>query len=128
MAVTITETEARNSGMLKVKFVCTSDSDGNATGTTTYDYTGTVIRAIFDPDAAGTQPTDAYDVVVNDDDGYDVLNGCGANLSNAANVYKTNTDGLTCVKNSKLAISASGMGEAKGATVILYVLPLTQSW
>ena len=126
MPVTITEDKA--AGIYKVKFVCVSDSDGTATGSSTNSYNAQVIRAIFDPDAAGTQPTDAYDVVVNDDDGYDILHGLGANLTNAANVYKTNGDGLGCCRNSNLNISASGMGEAKGATVILYLLPFNNRW
>lgn len=81
------------------------------------------MRAIFDPDAAGTQPTDQYDVFVNDADGYDVLGGAGANLSNAANVYKTQNDGLACC-TSKLTLSVSNAGDSKGGVVILYLLPL----
>ena len=121
-------TETRKSGIYKISFDWTSSTAGAVSETTTYSYNAQVMRAIFAPDAGGTQPTDAYDVVVNDDDGYDVLHGLGANLSNAANVYKSNGDGLGCFMSSKLTLSVTNAGSEKGGIVTLYLLPIDQRW
>lgn len=124
MAGTVTCTEDRSAGLFKVKFVWTSDSDGAATKATTYVYNGQLLRATFKPDSGGTAPTALYDVAVNDDNSYDLLNGLGADLSATVTSHKTNGDGLLCVQSSKLNLSVTNAGESKGGTVELYILPL----
>lgn len=118
MAVTITEETYGN--LQKVTFAFTSAADGTASGTSTAAFDGILERAIFAPATGGDQPTDAFDVVVNDEDGYDVLMGAGANLSNAAPTLKTAAN-LGAVKRDKLAIAVSNAGNVKKGTVILYV-------
>jgi len=113
----------QRTGIYKVQWDWTSTSTGTVSEATTYSYNGQIIRAIFAPDAGGTQPTDAYDVTVTDSDGYDVLHGLGANLSNAANVYKTNGDGLSCMTSSTLTLVIANAGDTKGGVVTLYLVP-----
>ena len=121
MAITLVE-DTNIYGLKKVKATWASDTAGAASATTSNKYSGVIVRAIFTPDGGGTQPTDAYDVVINDADGYDLLNGLGANLSNAATVQKTMNDGLTYMLGSTLAFSISNAGETKGGIITLYIL------
>lgn len=77
MAGTVTATEVTHTGIKKVTFAWTSDAAGAADGTTTGYYTGQILRMVAAPGAGVDQPTDLYDVVVNDADGTDVLMGAG---------------------------------------------------
>ena len=115
-------TEDTTGYLHKIKYTLLSSSDGVDTEVTTKRYNGIIHSVSFDPDAGGTQPTDQWDVTITDADGFDVLCGNGQNLSNAANTYKTLVNGLGAVKSSLLTCNASGMGEGKGAVVVLYVL------
>ena len=121
MAMSVTIVENPLPGMAVVKMTWVSASDGTGTGTTTYAYTGKLTRAAFDPDGGGTQPSDLYDITITDSDGFDVLNGLGANLSNAANVIKTDNDGLTSCA-SKLTLNLTNAGDTKGGVVVLHII------
>ena len=122
-------TETKTGGLYKILWDWASSSAGAASEATTYSYNASVIRVVLTPDSAtATQPTDAYDVVVNDDDGYDVLHGNGANLTNAASVFKSTSDGLGCMKNSQLTLSVTNAGDTKGGLVTMYLLPIDQKW
>lgn len=121
MAEVVTISEERIGGIHKVALAVVSDTDGTADATTTYAYSGEVVRFVAAPDGGGTQPTDNFDMVLNDEDGYDILAGNGANLSNAA--ATTVATGLGAIANDKIAISASNMGSAKGATFYVYIRP-----
>ena len=123
--VTLAEPTTPSSlGIRKIKWTWKSATGGAVSSATTKRYTGQVIRAVFDPDAAGTQPTDAYDVTITDSEGADVLHGNGANLSNAANVLVDTTDGLGCVDSSTLTLTIAAAGDEKGGVVVLYLLDL----
>ncbi len=117
MGVTITET--RIGTVKKVKFVIVSAADGSAAGTTTYTYDGEVLRFVAVPDAAPTQPTNLFDVALNDADGYDILAGQGANLSNAAPT--TVVASMGAIATNTITLAASNMGAATGATLYLYI-------
>lgn len=122
MAGTVTVTELKQiNGISKVQWDWLSDASGDADLATTGYYTGRVVWAAFDPDSGGTQPTNLYDVTVTDGDGYDVLNGGGANLSNAANVYKAIEDKLGSVHYSLLTLTVSNAGNADGGIVTLLI-------
>jgi len=121
MAGTVTTTEETIGRISKVKFVWTSSAGGAADATTTGYYTGSIIRVVQIPDGGGTQPTNAYDIVVNDNDSADVLLGLGANLSNAANTDKVASDKLGVVANSQLTLAVTNAGNAKGGKTILYI-------
>jgi hypothetical protein len=120
MAMSCTITEERVSALRKIIAVWVSAADGSASGTTTYAYTGEVIRLVTVPAAAGSAPTDNYDVVVNDEDGNDILMGAGANRD-TANTEQVLATSLGCVANDKLAIAISNAGDTKGGTIYLYL-------
>jgi hypothetical protein len=121
MAGTVTITEERIAPIHKVTFVWLSSAGGAADGTTTGYYNGEIVRVVQIPDAAATQPTDQYDVIVTDDDNADALVGLGANLSNAATVQKVAADKLGTVANAQLTLGVTNAGNAKGGKTILYI-------
>lgn len=90
---------------------------------------GTILGVEFVPDSGGTQPTDQYDVTLNDAAGVDVLSGLGANLSNASATYRvplvTGSDGtnsayLPRVVAESLTLAVTNAGNAKGGQLIIY--------
>ncbi len=121
MAGTATVTEYRSGFVKKIHFDWASDTTETVTQATTYPYDGRVIDVIFTPDAAATQPSDSYDVTLEDADGTDVLNALGANLSNAATVRKVQEDKTGAVANSILTLKVAAAGENKGGLVDVYI-------
>lgn len=65
-------------------FAWTSTSGGAVSANAKTLQNGLIVSVKFVPGTSGDQPTDNYDVVLNDADGADVLFGAGANRSNAA--------------------------------------------
>jgi len=121
MAGTAVVTEYRVNSVKKIHFDWTTDTSGAVTQATTYAYDGRVIDVVFTPDSAGTQPTNAYDVTLTDADGTDVLNGLGADLSNAAAVRKVQEDKTGAVAGSVLTLNVANAGENKGGLVDVYI-------
>lgn len=119
MAGTVTTTEERLGAIHKITFDWTSSSSGAADATTANYYTGVIERVVQIPGA--TTPTAAYDVVVNDDDGADVLLGLGANLSETATTQKVYSDKLGTVANAQLTLAVTNAGNAKTGKTILYI-------
>ena len=121
MAVTFTET---TTGHLtkKIKAVWLSDSDGAATGTTTYTYDGVLISFTSIPDGGGTAPTAAYDLTLTDSNSQDLLQGAGADRSATATEYLNFSDGLSAVSEEKLTLTVANAGEAKGGTVYFTII------
>lgn len=127
-SVTITYSETRT--VKKVTLDWLSDASGDVSGTHTKYLSGVLERVVFIPDSGGTQPTDLYDITLEDDNGMDVLAGQGANLSNA---NTTNIcpgvplkDGSTTsvkpmIVDDLLELKVSNAGNAKGGQVILYL-------
>lgn len=112
-------TEVRNWNWSKITAVITSAADGSASGTTTQRYTGQVERLVVAPGAAGVQPTNLFDLELLDPAGYDVATGQGANLSNAAPT--TVVASMGAIVSEQITVSATNMGNAKSATVYIYV-------
>lgn len=123
MAETCVCTEEIHGTVKKIAWDWLSAADGSVgsvTGrVTTNTYNGAVLRAVFVPDAAATQPSDNYDVVINDADGYDILAGQGANKSNAAAV--TVVASMGAVANDTLTLGVTNAGDSKGGIVYLYI-------
>jgi len=115
----VTTTEEKQTWVKKVKFSIVSATDGTADATTSLDYTGEVVRLVASPGTTGSQPTNAFDVVVNDEDGYDILAAQGANLSNAA--VTTIVASLGCIANDRMSVSVTNMGDQKSADIIVYL-------
>jgi hypothetical protein len=120
-AQVVTKTETTHTTVKKISWDWLCTDLGVVTSATTKAFDGELIAAVFDPDAAGTQPTNAYDVTITDADSVDVLNGLGADLSNSATVTKKHTDGLGAVAGSVLTLNITNAGDAKGGIVHLYL-------
>jgi len=118
-AAIVVTTEETFGTVKKIKFEITSSDAGVATATTTNFFSGEVLRFVSVPGAAAAQPTDAFDIALNDEDGYDILAGQGTNLSNAATT--TVVASMGCLANDKIALSAAGMGDQKTATIYVYI-------
>jgi len=122
MAGSITYTEQTHTGVRLLKADWLSDASGDVTGNaSTSRYDGQILYAAFVPDGGGTQPSDNYDVTVLDDNSLDVINGLGANKSNAATVYADQFDGLGAVSDSTLTVTVDNAGSAKGGIVYLWI-------
>ena len=120
-AQVVTLTEKKSTSVRKISWDWLSTNLGVVTSASVNTYDGVLERAVFIPDAAGTQPTNAYDVTITDSDSTDVLAGLGADLSNAATVTKVHSNGLGAVAGSVLTLNVSNAGDAKGGQVILYL-------
>ena len=122
--VTVTETREDRFGVQKIDWSWVSASDGVVSQASTHAFTGLIEHVVFDPDAAATQPTDAYDITITVPSGVDILNGNGANLSNATTVVKTRneTANLLSVSNEIVTLNVSAAVDAKGGRVILYIV------
>lgn len=118
---TLTLTEEVFSSVKKITFAWTCDASGNVSGTsTTGAFTGEILRLVTVPAAAGSAPTDNYDIIINDEDGTDVLMGAGANRD-TANTEQVLASSLGVVANDKLTLGISNAGNAKSGTVYLYI-------
>lgn len=120
-AQVVTLTETRHTSVKRIMWDWLSTDAGAVISATTYAYDGLLERVVFVPDAAATQPTNAYDVTITDPDGNDVLAGLGADLSNAATVVKVHSNGLTAVSGQVLTLNVTNAGNAKGGVVIVYL-------
>ena len=103
----------------RLTFTVVSATNGTASGTTTRRITGEVWRVVFVPAAAGSQPSDQFDVTITDENGYDILCGLGADISNAATT--TVTSAMGAVVGDKLTLNGSNIGDTKGFTCYLYI-------
>ncbi len=120
MAGVVTITEETYGTMKKVKFAWTSDAAGAADGTTTKAYSGAIERLVTVPGAGADQPTNLYNVAVNDEDVTDVLMGAGAGRSNAS-TQQVLASSLGVVANDKLALAITAAGNTKKGTVYVYI-------
>ncbi|KKM07693.1 hypothetical protein LCGC14_1731380 [marine sediment metagenome] len=121
MAGTVTLTEEVFGSIKKLTFAWVSSAGGLADKASAKVYNGEILRAVQIPDGGGTQPTNLYDVTVEDDDGADVLLGLGADLVNTANTDKVAKDGLGVVANAVLTCKVTNAGNAKGGKTVLYI-------
>lgn len=121
----VSMTEITHKPVQKIKFDWLSDAAGAVGRTTVAFFTGVVDRVVFKPDSGGTQPSASYDIVLNDDDGNDVLWGVGANLSNAAAVHahpwSSGLELYSAIVETKLTLAVTNAGNAKGGEVYVYV-------
>jgi len=117
--VTVTDYAAKSFGTHKVKFAWTADAAGNASVTTTTDYFGTVYSLVTTP---GTPiPLGNYDIQVTDADGYDILQGVGANRGNSTIQYAN--PGAGSIAFGNLTLSVTNAGNATQGTTIVHILP-----
>ena len=107
MAVVITEQNW--SSVKKIKFEWTLSTGGAASGTTAKQYDGEVLRVVF---GLTNFASTGYAIVVNDEDGYDVLEGGGAALTSGGGQLGVH-DGkspISAIAESTLAFSLTSTG------------------
>lgn len=116
--VTLTETN-RISRIQKIKWAWTSTAGGAADQVTTGKYYGRVVALVTIPAAAGSAPTDDYDITITDSEGYDVMQAAGANRDTANT--ETAVPAAYSVAFGALTLNVTNAGNAKGGTAILYI-------
>ena len=123
-AISQTHNKARTIRVLTLAWTSSSDT-GAVSGIESQDLDGELLSVTFTPGTAGTQPSDQYDVTLLDDDGFDVLQGKGANRSNvtATMLCPLIGDGTTTNQRVPLAgtyqLTVAAAGNSKTGTVTL---------
>lgn len=120
MAAVISVLDAQNEGITKTKWTVVSAADGSGSKVSPAGYFGAVLACVTIPAGGGSAPSAGWDVTITDPEGYDVLQGAGADRSAADT--ETATPAKTSVAFGELTLNVANMGNAKGATVILYTL------
>ena len=123
MAEACTITEETFGTVKKVSWSWTSAADGSVgaaavSTTTTNAYSGKIEMLVTDPGA--TAPTDNWDLVINDEDGTDVLVGAGANRD-TANTEQVLASSVGIVANDTLTMLVTNAGSGKTGTVYVYI-------
>lgn len=103
----------------KVTLAWTCDASGvvSAAGNTDR-INGLIHRVVFDPDGTDA-PTDNYDVVLNDENGVDVLANAGADRDTANTEQVIPSQPIAV--DGALTLGVTNAGNAKKGKVILYV-------
>ena len=127
MAGTVTYTISKTRTVRKVKLAWVSSAGGAADYVSDY-LSGQILRVVFKPDSGGTQPSDLYDVTLKDDEGQDVLQGLGANLSNTTvkEIVPVVTNGTAgnmapVAIDDTLTLAVTNAGNAKGGQIIIWL-------
>lgn len=110
--------ESAFEGVCKVKWTWTSAADGSVVLASEKSYYGEVVALVTDPGA--TAPTASYDITIPDPDGYDVMQGAGANRHTANT--ETAVPTARSVAFGKLTLTIANAGDAKTGTTTLYIL------
>lgn len=105
-------------GVCKVKWAWTSATGGTVVLETAKSYYGEVLALFTDPGA--TAPTDNYDITIPDTEGYDVMQGAGANRDTANN--ETAVPTAKSVAFGKLTLTIANAGDEKTGVAVLYIL------
>ena len=118
MAHVVTTTHQKLRTVRRLSLAWISDVSGDVDEAAGEIISGQILRVVTVPDSGGTQPTAAYDLVLNDAHGVDVMAGDGANLSN--------TDAAQSVQAVPIAIDGlltvvvGNAGNTKGGTIHIY--------
>lgn len=120
MAAVVTLVEAQSEGITKTKWTVVTAADGSASQVTVAGYFGAVLSCVTIPAGGGSAPSANYDVTITDVEGYDVLQGAGADRAAAAT--ETAKPEKTSVAFGELTLNVANAGNAKGMTVVLYTL------
>ncbi len=116
MAQVVTEAFVRSTKMSYGLYTMTTATGGTIDYDTSF-ISGIVERVVVVPNTDADQPTDLFDVAINDMDVYDILQGSGANCSNAS-VRGEITPGLAI--NGALNILVTNAGDAKKLKIRIY--------
>jgi len=110
-------------GVVKYSFDWVSDGAGDVSGNLFGVIRGRIIQVGFVPDSGGTQPTAAYDVLLNDVNDFDLLGGAGADLSNTLSTLTPVVTPLV-FDGGQVDLVISNAGDGKGGIVSIWVGPL----
>lgn len=109
-------------GVQKVAWDWVSSTGGAVSNQTLHKYSGTAYKLITIPSSStGLVPTALYDVQIFDEDGLDVLCGKGSSRSATVTEYKSVSDGLGAVLESKLTLTIANAGASKAGKAILFL-------
>lgn len=136
MAGTVTQTNSYPTGTVgitKYSLAWVSDASGDVNGNSVSLLPGSILAVEFIPDAGGTQPTDLYDVDLQDAENISMFDDgagtkIGDNLSNTTASHKvpfingaTTTYVRTWLHGGTYELVVTNAGNAKGGTVNIYV-------
>lgn len=113
-------TETGTGTVKRLVFAWTSDADGDASIETTEVYDGKLIGAVFVPGSDTAQPTNEYNVALNDSTGLDLLAAQGADLSNSAGSIAVEAE-LLAAAGDRLTLVVSDAGDTKSGQVIVWI-------
>jgi hypothetical protein len=124
-SISLTASTLGASGVTRYDFDWTSDASGDVNSTSSDIKRGEIFQIRFKPDSGGTQPSDLYDVQLQDSDNVDLLNdgssGRGSNLSNATGAYMQWDPPIWHDGANQVELVVSNAGNAKGGVVSLWV-------
>lgn len=119
MAGTVTVGEETFGSIRKILWTWTSTAGGAADLKTTKAFNGKIEALITVPDATDA-PTTLYDIVVEDEEGIDVLKAAGADRSATATEQVLSAS-LGIVANDTLNLKVTNAGASKKGKVYLYL-------
>lgn len=106
----------------QISIVWTSDaSSGEVWGNAFSVGAGALWQVKFIPGVGMAQPTNSYDVTIEDEDGCDVVVGKGANLSNVTSYIGVQNAPLSWLTGQDLDVVVSAAGNSKQGTVVLVI-------
>jgi hypothetical protein len=112
--------ETKHTVCKRLVFSWTSDDDGGAEIVTEGVYDGKLISALFVPGADTDQPSDEYDVTLEDSLGVDLFAGQGEDLAQAAISVATESEMLVAC-GERLTLRVENAGDTKSGTVVVYI-------
>lgn len=120
-AGTVTTTEELLENVKKITFEWVSGNGaegGTASGTTTYTYTGLVLRVVTVPDGTNA-PDDNYDITLTDNDSVDIANAQLLNRSTSAT--QTVLASMGAVVQSTITINIENAGDDNEGICYVYI-------
>lgn len=122
--VVVTKTEypgLRSSNVVRYAIAWTCTAGGAVSANAFSTVKGKMLSYKFVPGTAADQPTDLYDVTLNDSDAVDLLGGGGANLSNATSKLTVLTTPVYLDGTQTLDLVVANAGNAKKGTVYIWI-------
>ena len=111
-------TVTRYGGSVKVASIAWTSSAGGASVAGVVHIDGQIQRVTTDPAAAGSAPTDNYDITLVDANGYDLAAGqlVDRDTANTETVVLT----VPIVHYGPVTVTVAAAGDSKSGTVLIY--------
>lgn len=120
-AGSLTASVAPAPGTAKHTIRWTSDAAGSVSGPTFTLTTGDIVRIELEPGTGGSQPSDDYDVEIRNEGGSDILQGQGADLSNAAAAPPILGPDMRVTTAEAFGLVVSNAGNVKSGVVKIWI-------